>query len=428
MTSTSCLKIKHLSRAAYLSGTLCPSSAFHIRFHTDAAFYSYPMRSSVCNYARLCPWSSLFVFCFLKSGVLYTLQSLPAHHGQLIVLVWSTFKWTLLVSAEELTQRERTVALREALAWKKFGAIWSNLIQMLQDHLERSGKIMNKLKDQCCTNCLKDQWSPWGGFGSPREDSAGSEEPSRVVLVDLANTRHFAQAKEEGHLCCTQGTHGCFMDVSWMFHGCFMDVSWMFHGCFMDVSWMFHGCFMMLHNVSCFLGVLQVAVSKFGRSCHVLSGPEAGVRLPMTPTPARAGARFSPYEPKESQETSGDFRRLQETSGDFRRLQETSGDFRRLQETSGDFRRLQETSASFYDERKGMKRVTLNLHEFTMSYSLLSTSKLCNRTLGACRLFQLFQLFQASRTSSCLDPTQALAAPSHKWRGEVRLWVCNLSL
>ena len=276
VTSTSCLNIKHLSRAAYLSGTLCPSSAFHIRFHTDAAFCSYPMRSSVCNYARLCPWSSLFVFCFLKSGVLYTLQSLPAHHGQLIVLVWSTFKWTLLVSAEELTQRERTVALREALAWKKFGAIWSNLIQMLQDHLERSGKIMNKLKDQ---------WSPWGGFGSPREDSAGSEEPSRVVLVDLANTRHFAQAKEEGHLCCTQGTHGCFMDISWIFHGCFM----------------------MLHNVSCFLGVLQVAVSKFGRSCHVLSGPEAGVRLPMTPTPARAGARFSPYEPKESQETSGDF-------------------------------------------------------------------------------------------------------------------------
>ena len=120
-------------------------------------------------------------------------------------------------------------------------------------------------------------------------------------------------------MCCTQGTHGCFMDISWIFHGCFM----------------------MLHNVSCFLGVLQVAVSKFGRSCHVLSGPEAGVRLPMTPTPARAGARFSPYEPKESQETSGDFRRLQETS------------------------------ASFYDERKGMKRVTLNLHEFTMSYSLL---------------------------------------------------------
>ena len=66
----------------------------------------------------------------------------------------------------------------------------------------------------------------------------------------------------------------------------------------------------MFHNVSCFLGVLQVAVSTFGRSCHVLSGPEAGARLPMTPTPARAGARFSPYEPKESQETSGDFRRL----------------------------------------------------------------------------------------------------------------------
>ena len=154
--------------------------------------------------------------------------------------------------------------------------IWSNMEQSHSDVARSSGKIMNKLKDQ---------WSPWGGFGSPREDSAGSEEPSRVVLVDLANTRHFAQAKEEGHLCCTQGTHGCFMDISWIFHGCFM----------------------MLHNVSCFLGVLQVAVSKFGRSCHVLSGPEAGVRLPMTPTPARAGARFSPYEPKESQETSGDF-------------------------------------------------------------------------------------------------------------------------
>ena len=47
-------------------------------------------------------------------------------------------------------------------------------------------------------------------------------------------------------------------------------------------------------------------MSRLVRSCDVLSGPEApAARLPMTPTPARAGARFSPYEAKESPETSG---------------------------------------------------------------------------------------------------------------------------
>ena len=180
--------------------------------------------------------------------------------------------------------------------------IWSNMEQSHSDVARSSGKIW-KDHEQIERSVL-------------HKLSERSVEPLRRIWIAARRFCRFGRTQPScprrlgkySAFCTGQG------GGSFVLHP---GDSWMFHGCFMDVSWMFHGCFMMLHNVSCFLGVLQVAVSKFGRSCHVLSGPEAGVRLPMTPTPARAGARFSPYEPKESQETSGDFGRLQETSGDF---------------------------------------------------------------------------------------------------------------
>ena len=183
-TSTSCLKFKHFSRAAYLSGTLCPQSVFHIRFHTDEPIY--PMRTSACKYARL-PGP---LFCVLFSEKWYSVH----------VAILDSSSWpAVLVSStlNGLCSQQRN-SHNVSAQWH-FERLWQRILNL------RCGiwKDLERSQIERVVEPLRQIW-----IAARRFCRFGR---SRVVLIDLANTWLFAQAKEEGHLCCTQGTHGCFI-------------------------------------------------------------------------------------------------------------------------------------------------------------------------------------------------------------------------